>query len=204
MTFIDRISPAVCVVAVAFESGLALAQQPADPFVTPYTESCSVCHGASLEGAAQGPPLVGVDLKHGDSVDEIAKSIAAGVPDTAMPAWSATLDDVQIRRLAIFISERRHDLTYTDFKIGSAPAAPQGTIESEEHAFRIETVATGLDPLPYSIAPLPDGRILLTEKTRGLSIISPSGLRRCAPASRRAGSRNSSRWTIVSKLQAAP
>jgi glucose/arabinose dehydrogenase len=33
----------------------------------------------------------------------------------------------------------------------------------------------GLDPLPYSIAPLPDGRILLTEKTRGMSIVSRNG-----------------------------
>ena len=32
-----------------------------------------------------------------------------------------------------------------------------------------------LDPLPYSIAPLPDGRILLTEKMRGLTIISAKG-----------------------------
>ena len=32
-----------------------------------------------------------------------------------------------------------------------------------------------LAPLPYSIAPLPDGRLLLTEKKRGLSFISPDG-----------------------------
>jgi aldose sugar dehydrogenase len=175
MTLADRISPAVCVVALAFGSGSALAQQPPDPFVTPYVESCSVCHGASLEGAAQGPPLVGVDLKHGDSIEELTKSIAEGFPQTGMPGWSATSDDVRIRRLAIYISERRSDLAYTDFKIAHAPPIPEGTIESEEHTFRIETVAAGLDPLPYSIAPLPDGRILLTEKTRGLRVISPSG-----------------------------
>jgi glucose/arabinose dehydrogenase len=169
-----RPSTAIILVGSCALSPIAVIAQP-DPFTSTYTESCAVCHGANLEGAAQGTPLAGVALKHGDSVDEIAESIAAGVPQTAMPAWSATLDDVQIRRLAIFISERRHDLTYTDFKIASAPAVPQGTMESEEHGFRIETVATDLDPLPYSIAPLPDGRILLTEKTRGLSIISSRG-----------------------------
>lgn len=36
-------------------------------------------------------------------------------------------------------------------------------------------VCRGLDPLPYSIAPLPDGRIRVTEKTRGLRIVSPGG-----------------------------
>src|SRR5262245_15211819 len=123
-------STAIMLVGACALSPIAAIAQPADPFTSTYTESCAVCHGANLEGAAQGTPLAGVAFKHGDSVDEIAKTIAAGVPDTAMPAWSATLDDVQIRRLAILISERRHDFTYTDFKIGSAPAIPQGRMQS--------------------------------------------------------------------------
>jgi glucose/arabinose dehydrogenase len=52
---------------------------------------------------------------------------------------------------------------------------PDGVFASEQHRFRVETVIDGIDKLPYSIAPLPDGRILLTEKTRGLSIVSASG-----------------------------
>ena len=160
-------------VAIAGFATTASAQQ--DPFVVVYGESCSVCHGENLEGAAQGTPLVGVELKHGDSIEAITNSIAAGFPDTGMPGWSETLDDTQIQRLAIYISERRSDLAYTDFKVAAPLAMPDGVIESGLHAFRIETVATGLDPLPFSIAPLPDGRILLTEKTRGLSIISREG-----------------------------
>jgi glucose/arabinose dehydrogenase len=148
--------------------------QPA-PFVVTYQQSCSVCHGEDLEGAAQGTPLVGAELRHGGSIVEISKSIAEGFPQTGMPKWSETLDATQIQRLAIFISEKRSGLAYTDFKIGAPPVIPEGSINSEEHAFRIETVIAGLDPLPYSIAPLPDGRILLTEKTRGLSIVSRRG-----------------------------
>jgi glucose/arabinose dehydrogenase len=177
MTFIDRLLPLIRVaaLAVALGSGAAPAQQPLDPFAAPYAESCSVCHGANLEGAAQGTPLVGAELRHGDSIADLTQSIAAGFPQSGMPGWAATMDDVQIQRLALYISERRSDLTYTDFKIAQPPTLPEGAIESEEHTFRIETVAAGLDPLPYSIAALPDGRILLTEKTRGLSIISKSG-----------------------------
>jgi aldose sugar dehydrogenase len=160
-------------IAFALAPVVAMAQQ--DPFVATYAESCAVCHGANLEGAAQGTPLVGIPLKHGESIDDIANSIAAGFPQTGMPAWSATLDATKIRRLAIFISEKRADLTYTDFKVAAPPTIPEGTIKTEQHAFRIETVASGLNALPYSIAPLPDGRILLTEKTRGLSIISAKG-----------------------------
>jgi glucose/arabinose dehydrogenase len=162
-------------VAIAGITAATANAQFQDPFVADYQEHCSVCHGVNLEGAAQGTPLVGMELRHGDSTDEISKSIADGVADTAMPAWSATLDAGRIQRLAIYISEQRASLTYTDFKIAAPLALPEGVIESEVHDFRIETVAKGLDPLPSSIAPLPDGRILLAEKTRGLSIISPDG-----------------------------
>jgi aldose sugar dehydrogenase len=162
------------VVAFALSPIAAIAQPP-DPFAVPYTENCAVCHGANLEGAAQGTPLAGRDLKHGDSVDQIAKSIAQGFPEARMPGFSGTLDAVQIQRLAIFISEKRSQLAYTDFKVSAPPIVPEGPIKSEAHTFRIETVVTGLAPLPYSIASLPDGSILLSEKTRGLSIISPSG-----------------------------
>jgi glucose/arabinose dehydrogenase len=153
----------------------ALAQQ--DAFATPYAEKCAVCHGTRLEGSAQGTPLAGIALRHGSSVDEIAKSIATGFPQRGMPAWSATLDDTQIRRLAIFISEQRSHLSYLDFKVAAPPTVPDAPLHSERQTFRVETVATGFSPLPYAIEPLPDGRILLTEKTRGLSIVSPGGER---------------------------
>jgi glucose/arabinose dehydrogenase len=140
-----------------------------DPFAARFDESCSVCHGEELEGTPQGTPLVGVQLIHGDSVAEISQSIAEGFPQRGMPAWSDTLTASQIQSLAIYISERRVDRRFTDFKVDTPLTIPQGTLESELHDFRIEVVATDLDPLPYSIAPLPDGRIL------GLSIISADG-----------------------------
>jgi glucose/arabinose dehydrogenase len=146
-----------------------------DPFAPLYGTNCAACHGENLEGAPLGTPLVGRELRHGDSVAEIAKSISEGFAVTGMPAWSATLDEGQIRGLAILISERRADLGRRDLKVDAPLVIPAGPIASERHGFRIETVASGLDPWPFSIAPLPDGRILLTEKMRGLRIISPNG-----------------------------
>jgi glucose/arabinose dehydrogenase len=150
-------------------------QAPKDPFADPYREFCAVCHGANLEGAAQGVPLAGRALTHGDSVDAIAKSIAEGFPQARMPGFAATMDAVQIRRVATWIGEKRASLSYADFKVAAPAAVPAGIIRSEKQAFRVETFASGLAPLPYSIAPLPDGSLLLTEKTRGLSIISSDG-----------------------------
>ncbi len=146
-----------------------------DPFAALYAENCSVCHGENLEGAAQGPALIGGELIHGDSVAEITQSIASGFPQTGMQGWAATLNEGQVQSLAILIAEKRVNREFYDFKVDKEIVIPEVPIESELLSFRVETVATGLDPFPFSIAPLPDGRILLTEKQRGLSIISVEG-----------------------------
>jgi len=148
-----------------------------DSFTPAYEEQCSVCHGDNLEGLALGPPLVGRDLTHGDSVDDIAASISRGFPTAGMPAGADTLDAAQIRALAILIVERRLGFDQTDLKVGGPLEIPEGTIRSERHDFRLEVVASGLHARPFSIAPLPDGRILLTEKSRGLRVISAAGER---------------------------
>lgn len=152
----------------------SIAQQ-ADPFIEPYARLCAACHGPGFEGSTLGVPLAGAPLRHGESVDDIARNIANGFPQGRMPGFAATLDEVQIRRLAIYISERRSDLAYSDFRIAAPPAVPEGSIRSERATFRVETVVTGLAPLPYSLAPLPDGSLLLAEKTRGLRLIAPDG-----------------------------
>ena len=137
-----------------------------------YTDYCGVCHGDDLTGEAQGTPLIGGELNHGDSVEELAKTISEGVPGTGMEAFGEELTATQIQTLAIFIAEERAQMTFVDFKVAAPLEVPTEPLSSELHDFRIETVIDDIDPLPYSIAPLPDGRILLTEKMRGLSVSS--------------------------------
>jgi glucose/arabinose dehydrogenase len=145
-----------------------------DPWAPLYAERCGVCHGESMQGSPLGPPLLGAGLRQGDSVAALAKSIADGV-GSQMPAWSATLDPGQIQGLAILIAERRADYGRTEFEVDTPLVMPEGTLASERHAFRVETFVAGLHPWPFSIAPLPDGRILVTEKTQGLRIVSADG-----------------------------
>ena len=147
-----------------------------DPLSLAYDENCSVCHGENLEGTGQGTPLVGVALQHGDSLGEVTASIADGFPAQGMPGWSEILPETEIHKLAIYISERRADLDRKDTRRDMTVTIPGGAVASALHDFRIETFATGLDPLPFSIAPLPDGRLLLTEKRRGLRIVSADGV----------------------------
>ena len=146
-----------------------------DGFFAVYREHCAVCHGDNLEGAPQGTPLLGIDLTHGGSVAEIERSIKEGFPATGMPPWAHVLNRGQLSSLAILVAEKRLNFDVADFKITSEIIIPGDPIETEQHTFRIEVFANDLDPLPFSIAPMPDGSFLLTEKKRGLSIITPDG-----------------------------
>lgn len=165
----------IFVLVVVIFGVIFILPQFSDSFRKAYNENCSSCHATDLAGAPLGPALVGVDLKHGETVREIARSISDGYPATGMPAYANTLNPTEIKKIAIYVSEQRNNYTQEDFKLDIPLVVPEGVIESEDHAFRLETVATGIHRWPYSIAPLPDGRILLSEKTRGLSIISRNG-----------------------------
>lgn len=148
-----------------------------DGFIAQFNEHCGSCHGEDLRGTPLGTPLVGLELRYGATVPEIARSIAGGFPEKGMPTWSETMSESQIWNLALYVAEQRQGTTILDKRDGLALALPAGRLSSERHAFRIEPIAEGLDPMPFSIAPLPDGRILLAERMRGLSIISPDGTR---------------------------
>ena len=139
-----------------------------------FQENCAVCHGENLEGAPQGTPLRG-ELRHGDSMADVIASISNGYEASGMPTWQNTFSTAQIRGIAMYILETRANLDYVTSNFDMPLSIPDGGFESELHDFRLETVIDGLDPLPFSIEPLPDGRLLLTEKTKGVRIIGPDG-----------------------------
>ena len=80
---LDRLAGCVLLFGIA-----ACGIEEVEGFERLYHRHCAVCHGADLQGAAQGTPLVGIDLAYGGGIDNIARSIAAGMPDRGMPAWS--------------------------------------------------------------------------------------------------------------------
>ena len=146
-----------------------------DSFISLFNKNCAACHGEDLKGSTLGPALVGVKLRHGDSKEQIATSIRSGYPKSGMPAWAESMKENKILNMALYIGEQRQGTTILDKGANIPLNIPSKAISSEQLNFRLETVAEGLDPMPFSIAPLPDGRILLTERMRGLSIISKQG-----------------------------
>lgn len=140
-----------------------------------YAADCQVCHGERLAGGSLGPSLLLDEFEHGDSVDAIVASIAEGFPDAGMPPWEGRLPPEKIRGLAIYILEQRVNAK-RDLPQGAIPplVVPEGTLRTEHHAFRVHDLRGGIEH-PYSIAPLPDGRVVLSEKALGLSVVSADG-----------------------------
>ena len=185
---------AILIVAlVCLAAASAAGQGRPQAFERLYQQHCAVCHGDRFQGTAQGNPLVGAPLVRGEGVEAIAKSIAEGATDLGMPAWSETLGEGQIRSLAILIAEERANATFADFRMAPPLEVPEGIIPTERHSYRLTKVIDGLEPLPYSIAPLPDGRILLTEKMRGLTVVSADGTQSELVAGAPVGNRDSFR-----------
>jgi glucose/arabinose dehydrogenase len=147
-------------------------RQGRDPAQLAFEAHCAACHGADLAGTDAGPALVEAPLRHGDDTIALIASIAAGYPERGMPGFGEELPAETVKALALYVGERRRD--YPSLEDSFVLALPDGVVRSTHHAFRVERVAT-LESLPYAIAPLPDGRVLVTEKIRGLSVVDPAG-----------------------------
>ncbi len=141
-----------------------------------FAEHCGSCHGDELQGTADGKALIDGVLVSGDSVDALQLSIRQGHPELGQPAFAEALTDVEVKGLAIYVGERRMGQRFTEFQFDRKVEIPSEVQVSEEHDFLIETVIDGLDPLIFSIEPLPDGSMLVTEKERGMSIVSADGV----------------------------
>jgi glucose/arabinose dehydrogenase len=132
-----------------------------------FAETCAACHGAKLQGG-QAASLVDDVWLHGGDDASLARSIREGRSDAGMPAFGTALSEQAIRALVIFIREKV-DVAKRAATVYAKPAGDT-VVKSEEHSFRVETVAEGLDT-PWSIAFLPDGRMLVTEKAGRLRLI---------------------------------
>ncbi|MCE7998221.1 MAG: hypothetical protein HEP70_05125 [Rhodobiaceae bacterium] len=144
-----------------------------EPSFVAWNEHCALCHGSGLEGTELGSALVNLDLQHGESVPEIMKAIANGLPNTTMTGWDDKLSPELIKGLALYISERRQNYPVISDSYSAEPTESRN-IRSAHHDFRLERVAM-LKSRPYSLASMPNGDILVAEKTRGLSLVDTNG-----------------------------
>ena len=138
-----------------------------EPSRLTFMEACADCHGARLEGSETGPALVGRVLAHGATTPELVRSIREQ-HEYLPPEVSGPM----VKALALFVSERRQSLP--SIVDSHRHAIPDGPVRTQHHEFTVERV-TELSSGPYSIEPMPDGRILVSEKVRGLSVVDAAG-----------------------------
>ena len=141
-----------------------------------FQENCADCHGESLEGTGQGSPLRG-SLIHGESIEAIVTSITNGYEVQGMPSWRDIFSPTEIRGLAMYLMETRNNVGYVTSNYDTDFTLPDEVFETSLHDFSLEIIAEDLDPLPFSIEPMPNGDILVTEKTKGVRIIRQDGER---------------------------
>ena len=160
------------IIAVAGVSWLIATRDAREYSHVVFQEHCSSCHGSGLAGTATGPGLLGDSLKFGDDETALLLSISGSI--AAHNAVVLPEDDEKetVRALALYILERRQQ--YPPI-VDSYLHTPEGqSLDSEHYRFKLEKFSA-LASRPYAIAPLPDGRILVSEKERGLTVIDKSG-----------------------------
>jgi aldose sugar dehydrogenase len=132
-----------------------------------FEESCASCHGADLRGGS-GAGLIQSHWRTVGTDARWAAVISGGAGEGAMPSFGETLSEQEIRGLVVFIREANERAESAG---NPAPRrAETGLVSTREHDFRVETVAEGFE-IPWSIAFLPDGRMLVTERKGTLRII---------------------------------
>ena len=132
-----------------------------------YKTICANCHGAHFEGGLGGS-LVDGEWKHGGTDQDILRSITNGNLEKGMVPFGNVLTKEQIRGMVVFLREKEKDERYR--KADFPKPDPNKITKTQYHSYRVEILTEGLKT-PWSLAFLPDGRKLVTERLGPLRII---------------------------------
>jgi glucose/arabinose dehydrogenase len=131
-----------------------------NPAAALFTEHCASCHGTDLAGG-RAPSLFNEQWLATMPDMRLTTSIRTGVSTAGMPAFATLLNDDQIWQLVQYIRLQSGVLKTRPTFV----ADPAGAVlKTQKETVRLEVVADGLNT-PWGLAFLPDGRLLVTERT---------------------------------------
>ncbi|WP_276502791.1 PQQ-dependent sugar dehydrogenase [Terrimonas pollutisoli] len=120
-----------------------------------YRNYCSGCHGEQMD------MFVDRKWKHGNLKENLFYSIKTGWPDEGMPGFDTTFNDDEINGLTDYILNGINNVKKYDFKDVSLQSS---LFTSASQDIRLDTVVAGLK-VPWGMAFLPDGGMLVTERS---------------------------------------
>lgn len=167
----EVITPEVATVNAA-PAPAASGQRPRDAVARAlYETNCAGCHGTDPSGG-RAASLFGVSLLNEKTDETLRLTILEGLADAGMPSFNGLLSDSEIAQLLAFI---RNESANFAVKPVFVPSPDGFVVDSEKQSFRIELLASGLD-VPWGMAFLPDGRLLITERSGSLRVFADGEL----------------------------
>ena len=117
-----------------------------------FLKYCAGCHGQKMERFAGNTWEA---FKAGGDLTGVMRS---GLPDLGMPSFEKAFTQTEMKAISDYILDMKGKKT--------TPVATKfpEIVRSKHQAFKIDTVAKGLD-VPWGIAFLPDGDMLVTERS---------------------------------------
>lgn len=162
------VSGMVAIPEPVVESTVAAPSRPSRDAVAraSFETNCASCHGKDLAGG-RAHSLFEPHFLSEKSDDELQLIIAEGILDAGMPGFAEMLSDSEVLQILTFM--RNESVNFSEHPV-FVPSPDGYKVESNKQTFVIEVLASGLD-VPWGIASLPDGRILVTERAGRLRIL---------------------------------
>ncbi len=128
-----------------------------------YKENCSGCHGMDAAGG-RAPSLFDEAWLKGTTDEAIITAIRDGIDGTEMEPFGEAFTPEQIWALVHYIRSQTGNLRPRPEFVADADGVE---LKTEKETVRVEVVTDGLDT-PWAIEFLPDGRMLISERSGSL------------------------------------